>query len=810
MVKDTEKRLDLVAEPAAVGASAQPTPVDRGRSAASSVPQPVRTSPLVEPQPVPPPRSVAVRRSVWVGLAAAAALAVAAGGARLRRRPARAGGRGRRARDAGMRVDQRRARGGTATRSSEQAADARRRAGRLRRQPRGGGRRGPGGRRPRERDPRRRPERRRRPARRPRRRVAVPSAPRSPRPASACVSLRSLVAGVAAPEKAAVDAQAAWQAAENARIAAEQAAAAQPLRRPLPQPPRAPRPRPATRSRPDRAPRAAARRRPRPRAAATRRPAGGLVCSGSGGSGAGESSVSAIGSAINAYRASLGLPQLSVSRSGSLVSHAITMANAGGIWHSGGDNIVACVSNGSASVDGLRLVPLPGPRRPDASHRRVEHGGRRRQPERLALRRGQVQLTPTVRADRAGAPLASADVVRRTSAERVRRPQIRRRGASARVADVGRTCGGSAQGVVRRSVARSRSSGVIVSGGARRMVLPWVSLASTPRASSRSHSCAAGRPAPGRRRARPTGPTRRDEPSRPSSTSASRRAPQCRPSVVARRLELAGLQQVDDREADRARQRVAAERRAVGAGGEHAEHVGAADDGGHGQHPAAERLAQGDQVGPDAPELGRERGAGAAEPGLDLVGDEEHVVLGAQRRGRPAGSRRAGRRRPARPGSARGARRRWSRRWRRRSACGVAVRDDAEPGRVRAEAAARVGVGGERHDRRRAAVEVAVGDDDRRAVGGHALDVVAPLAGGLDRGLDGLGARVHRQHHRAAGDERPDRGRPARAANGSSRSWSNARDVSVSRSICACAAAVERPGAGGRSSAPSSPDSRSR
>jgi hypothetical protein len=59
--------------------------------------------------------------------------------------------------------------------------------------------------------------------------------------------------------------------------------------------------------------------------------------------------VSAIGSAINAYRSSLGLPELSVSRSGSLVSHAITMANAGGIWHSGGDNIVACVSNGSAS-----------------------------------------------------------------------------------------------------------------------------------------------------------------------------------------------------------------------------------------------------------------------------------------------------------------------------------------------------------------------------------------------------------------------------------------------------------------------------
>ena len=39
-----------------------------------------------------------------------------------------------------------------------------------------------------------------------------------------------------------------------------------------------------------------------------------------------------------------------MSRSGGLVSHAITMANTGGIWHSGSDNIVACVSNGSAST----------------------------------------------------------------------------------------------------------------------------------------------------------------------------------------------------------------------------------------------------------------------------------------------------------------------------------------------------------------------------------------------------------------------------------------------------------------------------
>ena len=79
-------------------------------------------------------------------------------------------------------------------------------------------------------------------------------------------------------------------------------------------------------------------------------PAGGLVCQGSGGSGAYESSVSAIGSAINSYRAGKGLKALSVSRSGGLVSHSVNMANTGGIWHSGGENIVACVSSGSASA----------------------------------------------------------------------------------------------------------------------------------------------------------------------------------------------------------------------------------------------------------------------------------------------------------------------------------------------------------------------------------------------------------------------------------------------------------------------------
>ena len=76
----------------------------------------------------------------------------------------------------------------------------------------------------------------------------------------------------------------------------------------------------------------------------------------------------------------------------------------------------------------------------------------------------------------------------------------------------------------------------------------------------------------------------------------------------------------------------------------------------------------------------------------------------------------------------------------------VAVGHLHEAGRERTEAAAGVGVVGEADDGGRPAVEVARRDDDLGLVGGDALDVVAPLAGDLDRGLDGLGAGVHRQH----------------------------------------------------------------
>ncbi|WP_155856210.1 hypothetical protein [Cellulomonas sp. URHD0024] len=171
-------------------------------------------------------------------------------------------------------------------------------------------------------------------------------------PATSAATVRDLAHAVAAPQQAATDGQATWQATENARIAAEQAAAAQQA---------AGQAYAGTGTRPRSTVRWSAPRTTAPRvssggsvappaAAPSGVPAGGKVCSGSGGSGASESSVAAIGAAINAYRASRGLSRLSVSRSGTLVGHAVNMANTGGIWHSGSDNIVACVSSGSASA----------------------------------------------------------------------------------------------------------------------------------------------------------------------------------------------------------------------------------------------------------------------------------------------------------------------------------------------------------------------------------------------------------------------------------------------------------------------------
>ena len=87
-----------------------------------------------------------------------------------------------------------------------------------------------------------------------------------------------------------------------------------------------------------------------------------------------------------------------------------------------------------------------------------------------------------------------------------------------------------------------------------------------------------------------------------------------------------------------------------------------------------------------------------------------------------------------------------------RSASQVAEVDEREPRRERAEVLAVLRFRREADDRRRAAVKVVAADDDLRAIVRDTLRAVTPLARELDRRLDGLGARVHRQRHVHAGE----------------------------------------------------------
>ena len=148
-------------------------------------------------------------------------------------------------------------------------------------------------------------------------------------PMRTVLTIQDAVAAVAAPLQAAVASQGVWQVAEDARIAAAQAAAqAQAAAAAT-----AAKPRTTTR-------RATTSTASAPGAAAPApAPASNVP----------EFSAGELGGAINAFRASQGLGALSVSRSSSLVAHAGAMAQAGDIWHSGGDKIVGYVQPASAA-----------------------------------------------------------------------------------------------------------------------------------------------------------------------------------------------------------------------------------------------------------------------------------------------------------------------------------------------------------------------------------------------------------------------------------------------------------------------------
>lgn len=146
--------------------------------------------------------------------------------------------------------------------------------------------------------------------------------------------LREVVAAVAAPQRAAVDAEAAWQAAEAARIAAERAAAEQAAAEAARRAAAAPRVTTGG---------GRASRAPAPAAGGSAPGAAAAPAASPWGPGVASYGVGGLGAAVNAARAANGLPALSVSGSSSLADHAAAMASAGSIWHSGSDHIVGWV-----------------------------------------------------------------------------------------------------------------------------------------------------------------------------------------------------------------------------------------------------------------------------------------------------------------------------------------------------------------------------------------------------------------------------------------------------------------------------------
>ncbi|KAI3475961.1 hypothetical protein L1887_62519 [Cichorium endivia] len=214
-------------------------------------------------------------------------------------------------------------------------------------------------------------------------------------------------------------------------------------------------------------------------------------------------------------------------------------------------------------------------------------------------------------------------------------------------------------------------------------------------------------------------------------------------------------QHVDGSAGDGASERVAAVRRTVLARLDAQHHLAISQNGRDRVDAARERLAERDNVRAHAVVLVAEHLARPAEPGLDLVADEEHVVLAAQLLDALEVS-------IAGHDNARLALDRLHEE--RGDLVAVLVEDlfevvcivvadvhviDARTDAVEegTETGARLGVGGHGDDAEGAAVEVACDREQTRLALGDALLHVAPLARELERRLDRLGARVHGKHH---------------------------------------------------------------
>ncbi|QZN86181.1 hypothetical protein [Cellulomonas sp. C5510] len=140
--------------------------------------------------------------------------------------------------------------------------------------------------------------------------------------------LRATSADVAAPQRTVVEAQTAWQAAEDARIEAERLAAERAAAEAAAR---------AATARPSGGSRPAITRGGAAAAPAAAAPASAWAA------GVSSSGIGGLGASINAARAANGLPALAVAGSSSLADHAAAMAAAGSIWHSGSDHIVGWV-----------------------------------------------------------------------------------------------------------------------------------------------------------------------------------------------------------------------------------------------------------------------------------------------------------------------------------------------------------------------------------------------------------------------------------------------------------------------------------
>lgn len=225
---------------------------------------------------------------------------------------------------------------------------------------------------------------------------------------------------------------------------------------------------------------------------------------------------------------------------------------------------------------------------------------------------------------------------------------------------------------------------------------------------------------------------------------------QQRPEAVALLRHVVHLHLGHRRQGDGTTERIPNEGAAVVAGPQDAERVRLADRRRDGDQSAAERLAEGHQVGLGVLVLPGEAPAGPAESGLHLVPDQQHVVSGTdlphagevalrrhddaalcldrfqQDRGRP--------RRDCRPERSQ-----------------IAERHRAEPRNERPEDTLVAFLAAEPDHADPAPVEVPFGHDDLGFIGRHALDRVGPFARDFQARLHGLDARVHRARLVGAG-----------------------------------------------------------